>query len=72
MFKRPEKPMAPLAFGVVFLVVSLALLPLVLADPFDTSPRGIPVVLLDVVLAAFGVYFLLYGAYWAWRDKHPG
>jgi hypothetical protein len=71
MFKKPEKPVVPLMFGAVFTAFALVLLPLVLANPFDTSPRGVPIVFLAIAIAAFGVYALLYGAYWVWRDKHP-
>lgn len=46
---------AMIVFGMLFLIAALVALPFALADPLDTSPRGVPLWLIVVLLIASGL-----------------
>jgi hypothetical protein len=65
--KTPTK--AHIGFGIFFLAAGLLILPMVIADPFDVTLRGLPVWILPAVLIPIGVGFLARGIVLALRRR---
>lgn len=67
--RRPSRPTAILAVGLVLFLVGAAVVPYAIGDPLAASGRGVPLYLLPPALIIPGAYFIATGSVWRRRDK---